>query len=413
MAISQLLTSKTHKQIGDKRRQLAARKTPVIREQARTEPRQAAPVTGQVPTPNIHEYWEHFQTSGGSLVGESAEVLYKIAYGEHCEDSYSSLLSKVVEHFSDPVCKDKKRKMGGGRAKPKNPRNRASEKVNTYRKHQDLYRKDKKALATLILDGKEVSDKCGLDPTLVEATYQERFGGKSQEVDLSSYPGAKPADNWTLLKPFSPREIRDAFKRAKKDTAAVPDGIEVKSLIAKDPEGCLLTNLFNSFLARRKVPEIFKHNRSILLPKGSEGLENINNWRPLTISSVLLRLYTNLLARRVLATFDLNPRQRGFIAASGCSENSFLLSEMTEHAKKIMNLCVTFLDLAKAFDTVSHRHIVAGLRRFQASEQFVEMIEDLCSGPPRHSKLAPMRRDRYRSPEASSREILCYRCYSI
>lgn len=193
----------------------------------------------------------------------------------------------------------------------------------------------------------------------------------------------------------------------------MPDGIEVKSLIAKDPEGCLLANLFNSFLARRNVPEIFKHNRSILLPKGSEGLENVNNWRPLTFSSVLLRLYTNLLARRVLATFDLNPRQRGFIAASGCSENSFLLSEMTEHAKKIMNLCVTFLDLAKAFDTVSHRHIVAGLRRFQASEQFVEMIEDLCSGPPRHSKLAPVRRDRYRSPEASSREILCYRCYSI
>ena len=76
MAISQLLTSKTHKQIGDKRRQLAARKTPVIREQARTEPRQAAPVTGQIHTPNIHEYWEHCQTSGGSLVGESANCVW-------------------------------------------------------------------------------------------------------------------------------------------------------------------------------------------------------------------------------------------------------------------------------------------------------------------------------------------------
>ena len=41
------------------------------------------------------------------------------------------------------------------------------------------------------------------------------------------------------------------------------------SLIAKDPEGCLLANLFNSFLVRRKVPEIFKHKRSILLLKGT------------------------------------------------------------------------------------------------------------------------------------------------
>ena len=48
-------------------------------------------------------------------------------------------------------------------------------------------------------------------------------------------------------------------------TAAGPDGIDVMSLIAKDPEGCLLANLFNSFLVRRKVPEVFKHNRSILL----------------------------------------------------------------------------------------------------------------------------------------------------
>ena len=59
----------------------------------------------------------------------------------------------------------------------------------------------------------------------------------------------------------------------------------------------------------------------------------------------------------MLSTFDLNSRQRGFIAASGCSENSFLLSEMIEHAKKNHeSLCVTFLDLATAFDTVSQTH---------------------------------------------------------
>lgn len=111
-----------------------------------------------------------------------------------------------------------------------------------------------------------------------------------------------------------------------------------------------MVNLFNSFLYR-KVPEIFKGNRSILLPKGNDGLEDVNNWRPLTISSSVLRLYTSLLARRVLDSCALNPRQRGLIAASGCSENSFLLSEMINHAKKERRqLCVTFLDLAKAFD---------------------------------------------------------------
>jgi hypothetical protein len=41
-----------------------------------------------------------------------------------------------------------------------------------------------------------------------------------------------------------------------------------------------------------KVPMEIKENRSILLPKGTTGLENVDNWRPLTISSVMLRLYT-------------------------------------------------------------------------------------------------------------------------
>ena len=70
-----------------------------------------------------------------------------------------------------------------------------------------------------------------------------------------------------------------------------------------------------------------------------------------------------------------------FRAASGCYENSFLLSKMIEHAKRNHDfLCVTFQDPAKAPDTVFHEHIVAGLRRFRGGgglEQFVEMIENI------------------------------------
>lgn len=80
--------------------------------------------------------------------------------------------------------------------------------------------------------------------------------------------------------------------------------------MAKDSKGNILANLFKSFLLRKKVPEIFKGNRSILLPKGNESLEDVNNWRSLTISSYVLRLYTSLLARRVLDSCALSPRQR-------------------------------------------------------------------------------------------------------
>jgi hypothetical protein len=56
-------------------------------------------------------------------------------------------------------------------------------------------------------------------------------------------------------------------------------------------------NIYNVWLYTRKVPNQIKDNRSILLPKETTDLDDENNWRPLTISSVMLRLYTNILAK--------------------------------------------------------------------------------------------------------------------
>jgi hypothetical protein len=46
----------------------------------------------------------------------------------------------------------------------------------------------------------------------------------------------------------------------------------------------------------------------------------------------------------------------------GCSGNEFLLQRRQKHAKRNRQkkLSVVFLDLAKAFDTISHKHISEG-----------------------------------------------------
>jgi len=165
----------------------------------------------------------------------------------------------------------------------------------------------------------------------VQETYQARFDGESQEVNLSKYPKAKPADNDMLLKPITQQEIYKAYSRAKKDSASGPDGVVLKKLKQLDPHFAMTSNLYNVWLYTRKVPGQIMDNRSILLPKGTTGL---NNWRPLTISSVMLRLYTNILAKRVTKGVPLNPRQRVFIEAPGCSENGFLLQCIQKHAKQ-------------------------------------------------------------------------------
>lgn len=114
------------------------------------------------------------------------------------------------------------------------------------RRVQNLYSRKRKQLATEILDCKLGSAKCDVDPQIVQETYQARFGGESQEVNLSKYPKAKSADNDMLLKPITQQEIYKAYSRAKKDSASGPDGLGLKKLKQLDPQVAMTqTSLLN------------------------------------------------------------------------------------------------------------------------------------------------------------------------
>ncbi|NWT13103.1 POLR protein, partial [Vireo altiloquus] len=65
---------------------------------------------------------------------------------------------------------------------------------------------------------------------------------------------------------------------------------------------------------------------------------------------------------RLSCACPLNPRQHGFISASGCSENLKLLQLLIRKVKQEhKELGVVFVDIAKAFDTVCHQHVITGL----------------------------------------------------
>lgn len=390
--IEKELPGKTNKQISDRRRTLKligekgdksvrdahvqSKETPTTVESAT---KQTKGDTNTYPV-NRSQFRAAIQKAGSpALVGASAEVLYRATEGEEYIEQELEVMRTLALRCKKAPRGGENKRSSQGRKKPVG--RRAKEKARSFRTHQFLFENDRKALASKLFSGKEEEAKCDLEPEVVEKTYTERFGGDSQVVDLSEYPPAEQVNNEKLMEPISPAEVKRALGKAKKDTAAGPDLIDLKNLKANDHQGHALSNIFNTWLLTGKVPESVKENRSILLPKGSTDLDNINNWRPLTISSVVLRLYTNIIASRVLAAFKINERQRGFIKASGCAENGFLIEKVIEHAKKNRNpLCVAFLDLAKAFDTVSHKHITAGLQRFGACESFIEIIEDLYKG---------------------------------
>ena len=248
------------------------------------------------------------------LVGAAVETLVRAA---EADQTYTESELATIQLLRARCTKTEKTGKAGTRAstRRKPPKGtKAKDKAKAFKTDQYLFENDRQSLASRLLDGKEADAKCDLEPDIVEATYKERFGGPSQEVDLSAYPPAEPVNNDTLLCPFTSKQVKAALAKAKKGTAAGPDKIDLAKLKSADRQGKALMNLFNTWLLMGHVQAEVKKNRSILLPKGSEGLDNIYNWRPLTISSILLR---------VLRAFRINERQRGFMKASGCAENGF------------------------------------------------------------------------------------------
>ncbi|NXJ43982.1 POLR protein, partial [Ciconia maguari] len=74
----------------------------------------------------------------------------------------------------------------------------------------------------------------------------------------------------------------------------------------------------------------------------------------------------------------INPRQRGFMISSGCVENLKLLQLLIRKAKKEYRpLGVVFIYLVKAFDTVSHSHIVMALKQKGVDEHIIALIKNL------------------------------------
>ncbi|NXY90835.1 PO22 protein, partial [Alcedo cyanopectus] len=85
-----------------------------------------------------------------------------------------------------------------------------------------------------------------------------------------------------------------------------------------------------------------------------------------------------ILTARLIQACPLNPRQKGFIRVVGCSENFKLLQTIIWSAKREHRLLgVVFVDIAKAFDTVSHQHILHSLQQRGVDPHVIKLVSNM------------------------------------
>lgn len=121
------------------------------------------------------------------------------------------------------------------------------------------------------------------------------------------------------------------------------------------------------------IPDSIKACRTTLIPKKGE-VENINNWRPITVTSLLIRVLNRILAKR-LSTFTINCAQKGIRNIDGCLANAMLLHSLIKECRaKARPYNILTLDLKKAFDMVSIHSIPRALARVGVHPKTVNII---------------------------------------
>lgn len=256
------------------------------------------------------------------------------------------------------------------------PTRNASRKIKAGKRayYQKLYKFNKQRLVDEIVEG--VAPDAEPPSIHVTVAHYEQIWSKSTPDD---HPVEEKIDvqrtDDTIMTLITKKDITWAIKRTKRESAKGLDQVtlhEAKALAEKD-----LIVAFNIWIGCRRIPDELKLNRTTLIPKGNKELDKITNWRPITISSILLRLFNKIIGYRMSRCFELDKRQLGFQPINGCSMNITWLHNLMKHARlHKRDLYVCLIDVAKAFDSVPHASIFRALERQRAPEALMDLIRD-------------------------------------
>ncbi|EYC42952.1 hypothetical protein Y032_0509g2718 [Ancylostoma ceylanicum] len=179
-----------------------------------------------------------------------------------------------------------------------------------------------------------------------------------------------------------PSEVRHAIKSVKNRTAPGPDRIRPEHL--KNLPTALvntLARLFTRYLSECKVPSQWKTSRTVLLYKKGDP-QDIGNYRPICLLSVVYKLFTRVILNRIERTLDEGQpcEQAGFRKGFSTIDHIHTVTRLIEVSREYkMPLCLTFIDLKKAFDTVETEAVLEALGNQGVPTQYIRIFRELYS----------------------------------
>ncbi|RLJ22878.1 hypothetical protein DJ031_00040 [bacterium endosymbiont of Escarpia laminata] len=183
---------------------------------------------------------------------------------------------------------------------------------------------------------------------------------------------------WDMVTPITTTEVVRHLK-GMKDGAPGPDLRRKKDLTNLRVEA--LVCRFNIWLLAGIAPESFRHGVTVLIPKVENSVEP-KQFRPITMGPILCRLYHKILAERIESGYTISERQKAFRRGDGLSDNTHILRNVISNRQtRCQATAVAFLDVSKAFDSVSHDSILLAATSAGIPRPLVGYIRSLYQRP--------------------------------
>ena len=205
-------------------------------------------------------------------------------------------------------------------------------------------------------------------------------------IDDKSTPALIPSTSAELRSvDFSPALIQSQLKRMHNYASPGPDGITY--LMLKGGGVFLLQQLaiFYQYCMNNSVtPADWK--QALVVPIYKKGARsNLANYKPISLTSCIAKLMEacvrDILLRFWQSNAVIHPSQFGFIPKSSCCDQLILyLNKITEAVDKGSWVDTVYLDLAKAFNTVSHSKLLIKLSSMGVKGELLNWLESfLCA----------------------------------
>lgn len=217
---------------------------------------------------------------------------------------------------------------------------------------------------------------------------ENRFGGLH---DIQAYLAStgmsviSESDSQVLEKPITEEEFEQALKLMKSGKAPGPDGL---TLGYYKKFGEILRGRFiqayNSIREGNELPRDSLRAHIALLPKEGKDLTNCGNYRPISLLNVDLKVFTRILASRLLPLMGslISQEQVGFVPGREARDNTIRTLNVIHLAKSQSKpLFLLSLDAEKAFDRVNWIFLKETLRYVGLGKFMQQWIGSLYTNP--------------------------------